>query len=262
MHITEHRLEMSAQQLITRPQRSLATLDREEVDVASESEPFSMSVAPETSWEAHFDKVATQEGIWLLQHKKNKLRVALVPMPANNIAALTIVFTVGSKSERTGMTGSAHILEHELFKKFPGFDIWHDLGDYGARINASTSKNRTEFHEILTADRVMKALELEALRMRSAPLTGLLTEKVVVRNEFERSKNTPRRFIMKSCTWWLAGGSTIGTQHDIEFEQRDRLQQFKGKYYCCASAAIVLSGTFDADQVLDQIRAVRRHAGG
>ena len=258
MHITEHRLEMSAQQLITRPQRSLATLDREEVDVASESESSSMSVAPETSWEAHFDKVATQEGIWLLQHKKNKLRVALVPMPANNIAALTIVFTVGSKSERTGMTGSAHILEHELFKKFPGFDIWHDLGDYGARINASTSKNRTEFHEILTADRVMKALELEALRMRSAPLTGLLTEKVVVRNEFERSKNHASSF-HREIVYLVAmlEGSTIGTQHDIEeiLNNRDRLQQFKNKYYCCANAAIVLSGTFDADQVLDQIHA-------
>ena len=78
----------------------------------------------------------------------------------NNVAALSIVFTVGSKAEVTGMTGSAHILEHELFKKFPGFDIWHDLGDYGARINASTSKNRTEFHEILPAGRVASALQL------------------------------------------------------------------------------------------------------
>lgn len=210
------------------------------------------------TWQQHFDTVATQEGIWLLQHKKNKLRVALVPMPANDIAALTIVFTVGSKSERTGMTGSAHILEHELFKKFPGFDIWHELGDYGARINASTSKNRTEFHEIVTADRVMKALELEALRMRSAPLTGLLTEKVVVRNEFERGKNNPASF-HREIVYLVAmlEGSTIGTQHDIEeiLNNRDRLQKFKNKYYCCANAAVILAGTFDADKVLDQIHA-------
>ena len=98
------------------------------------------------SWQQYFDAVAAQEGIWLFRHKKNKLRVALVPLPSNNIAALSIVFTIGSKAEVTGMTGSAHILEHELFKKFPGFDIWHDLGDYGARINAQDADGYTPLH--------------------------------------------------------------------------------------------------------------------
>ena len=208
------------------------------------------------SWHQHFDTVAAQEGIWLFRHKKNKLRVALVPLPANNVAALSIVFTVGSKSEVTGMTGSAHILEHELFKKFPGFDIWHDLGDYGARINASTSKNRTEFHATLPADRVASAIYLESLRMREAPLTGLLTEKTVVRNEFERGKNNPSNY-HRELVYIVAlmEGSPIGSQHDIDeiLNNRDKLQAFKDKFYCCANAALVLSGTFDPDEVLQQI---------
>ena len=208
------------------------------------------------SWHQHFDTVAAQEGIWLFRHKKNKLRVVLVPLPANNVAALSMVFIVGSKSEVTGMTGSAHVLEHELFKKFPGFDIWHDLGDYGARINASTSKNRTEFHATLPADRVASAIYLESLRMREAPLTGLLTEKTVVRNEFERGKNNPSNY-HRELVYIVAlmEGSPIGSQHDIDeiLNNRDKLQAFKDKFYCCANAALVLSGTFDPDEVLQQI---------
>ena len=208
------------------------------------------------SWQQYFDAVAAQEGIWLFRHKKNKLRVALVPLPSNNIAALSIVFTIGSKAEVTGMTGSAHILEHELFKKFPGFDIWHDLGDYGARINASTSKNRTEFHTIMPSDRIASAIYLEALRLREAPLTGLLTEKTVVRNEYERGKNNPSSY-HRELVYIVAlmEGSPIGTQHDIEeiLKNRDKLQAFKNEFYCCANAAIVLSGTFDPNKVLQQI---------
>ena len=208
------------------------------------------------SWQQYFDAVAAQEGIWLFRHKKNKLRVALVPLPSNNIAALSIVFTIGSKAEVTGMTGSAHILEHELFKKFPGFDIWHDLGDYGARINASTSKNRTEFHTIMPSDRIASAIYLEALRLREAPLTGLLTEKTVVLNEYQRGKNNPSSY-HRELVYIVAlmEGSPIGSQHDIEdiLKNRDKLQAFKNEFYCCANAAIVLSGTFDPNKVLQQI---------
>ena len=57
-----------------------------------------------------FHAEAAQEGVWMYRHARNRLRVVLVPLPSNNVCALSIVFTVGSKSERTLMRGSAHIL--------------------------------------------------------------------------------------------------------------------------------------------------------
>jgi predicted Zn-dependent peptidase len=55
------------------------------------------------------------------------------------------------------------------------------LGDRGARINASTSKNRTEFHCVVPTEVLMEALSLEALRMEKSPIEGLKTERIVVR---------------------------------------------------------------------------------
>lgn len=60
--------------------------------------------------ERKFEAVASQEGIALYRHRKNKLRVALVPLSANRVVSITIVYLVGSNAEVTGMTGSAHIL--------------------------------------------------------------------------------------------------------------------------------------------------------
>ena len=63
-----------------------------------------------TAWQKEGD-----ESIYLFTHRGNKLRVALAPKPSNDIVALSVVYTVGSKAETLGTTGSAHILEHELF---------------------------------------------------------------------------------------------------------------------------------------------------
>ena len=203
-----------------------------------------------------FDNVAAQEGIYLYRHKRNKLRVALVPLPANNVVSISIVYFVGSLREPTGMTGSAHILEHELFKSFSkhgGFNIWKTLGRVGAVINASTSKTRTEFHATLPAEDFAKALRLEATRLQYAPLTGLKTERVVVRNEYERGKNNCTT-LLREQIYEVATQqqSTIGTRTDIEsiLSNSDKLRQFFKKFYVPANAAMVVAGTFDADAVL------------
>ena len=201
-----------------------------------------------------FEEVATQEGIWLYKHRRNKLRVCLVPLPANRVCTLSIVFTVGSKSEITSMTGSAHILEHELFKTFDGFDIWKTLGDRGAVINASTSKNRTEFHCTIPSELIYKALELEALRMEKSPITGLKTERIVVRNEYERGKCEASQLLREEVyRVALNESSTIGSMTDIEniIEHADKLRAFFKKFYCCANAAIVVSGTIDPPKILE-----------
>lgn len=215
---------------------------------------------------AAFDEVATQEGVWLYRHRQNKLRVALCPLPTNGVCALSIVFMVGSKSEITSMTGSAHLLEHELFKSFKNketnqsFNIWKTM--QGAQINASTSKNRTEFHMTMSCELIYIALSLEALRMEKSPLTGLKTERIVVRNERERGKNNPSSYL-RELVYKIAldESSTIGSNADIEniMNHAEQLRQFFRKFYCCANAAIVISGSFDTEKVLKHIDAAFGH---
>ena len=150
-----------------------------------------------------------------------------------------------------------------LFKKFPDFDLWKTLGDRGARINASTSKNRTEFHCVVPTEVLMEALSLEALRMEKSPIEGLKTERIVVRNEFERGKNSPTSLLREEVYRVSLGeSSTIGSAHDIEniMDHADDLRAFFHKYYCCANAAICISGSIgDADALLRHIDAKFGH---
>ena len=148
-----------------------------------------------------------------------------------------------------------------MFKKFPGFDIWR-LADKGAQINASTSTDRTEFHCCIPSDILLEALSLEALRLEKAPLTGLKTEAVVVRNEFERGRNNSANVLREEVVRIaLDEKSTIGPMHDIEniINHEDDLRAFFKKFYVCANAAIVVSGSFDPEEVLAHIDAKFGH---
>ena len=206
----------------------------------------------------------------LYQHKKNKLRVALAPKSSNNVCALSVVFLVGSKAETLGTTGSAHILEHELFKGSSGFnkakgnDIWSELGNRGVRLNASTSKDRTEFNSTLPSKETLyKALEIESDRLRAPLLSGLSTEYVVVRNEYERGKNNSssllREMVFKMAfPMSSAGVPTIGSLEDIQtvLKHAEDLRKFHKKNYCCANCVIVISGVFgEVNELLAKIHS-------
>lgn len=209
------------------------------------------------------------ESIYMFTHRANKMRVALAPKPSNDIVALSVVYCVGSKAETLGTTGSAHILEHELFKgsakfnKKLGNDIWTALGDKGVRLNASTSKDRTEFNFTMRTELLDTALEIEADRLRAPLLTGLEKEYVVVRNEYERGKNSDasllREEVYKAAfPMSSAGVPTIGSEQDINdilYKHAEDLRKFHKDNYCPANCVVVLSGQFDADHVLAKIHA-------
>ena len=164
----------------------------------------------------------------------------------------------------------AHILEHELFKgsenfsKANGKSIWSVLGNKGVRLNASTSKDRTEFNSTLpSVETLYKALEIEADRLRAPLLQGLKTEFVVVRNEYERGKNNSssllREMVFKTAfPMSSAGVPTIGSLEDISnvLKHADDLREFHRKYYCCANCIIVVSGVFgDPTKLLTKIHS-------
>lgn len=241
------------QVLVEGPQRQLFLVDGNTVTV------------PQTPWQKEAWQKEGDNAIYLYRHRGNQLRVALAPKSSNGIVALSVVYCVGSKAETLGTTGSAHILEHELFKgsknfqKKLGNDIWTALN--GARLNASTSKDRTEFNSTMRVELLDKALEIEADRLRAPLLVGLDKEYVVVRNEYERGKNSDasllREEVYKAAfPMTSAGVPTIGSKQDINdilYKHEADLRKFHKDNYCPANCVIVLSGQFDADHVLDKI---------
>jgi zinc protease len=204
-------------------------------------------------------KVTNVEGI--TEYKlANDLRVLLFPDPSKTNVTVNITYMVGSRHEDYGETGMAHLLEHLLFKGSKDHtDIKKELQDHGARPNASTSFDRTNYFETFTAtDENLKwALSLEADRMVNSFIAkkDLDSEMTVVRNEFEERENSPTNILLERVLstmflWHNYGHSTIGARSDIEQVPIDRLQAFWRHFYQPDNALLVIAGKIDEAKTL------------
>src|ERR1041385_4683760 len=80
-------------------------------------------------------KITSVEGITEYR-LDNGLRVLLFPDPSKPTATVNITYLVGSRNEKYGETGMAHLLEHLVFKGTARrTDIWKELKDHGAQFN-------------------------------------------------------------------------------------------------------------------------------
>jgi len=132
----------------------------------------------------------------------NGLQILLYADASKPKVLVDIIYKVGSRHEGYGEFGMAHLLEHMLFKGTPTRpDIMKDLQDKGAEANASTSYDRTNYYESLTAspENLEFALSLEADRMINSKVAAedLAKEFSVVRNEFENNENNPSGILME-----------------------------------------------------------------
>ena len=137
----------------------------------------------------------------------NGLRVVLFPDAGSPSTSVNVTYLVGSRHEKYGETGMAHLLEHMLFKGTPTRgNIWAEMSKRGMRNNGSTWYDRTNYYETFNASPadLEWAISMEADRMVNSRVDrkDLDTEMTVVRNEMERGENNPS---------------------DILFERADRL---------------------------------------
>ena len=191
----------------------------------------------------------------------NGLRVLLIPDPTKPIITVNIVYQVGSRHEGYGETGMAHLLEHLVSYGSPRHpDAKKEQNDRGARRNASTWWDRTNYYETFPAsdENLAWALDLEADRMTNAFVRAdiLASQMSVVRNEFEANENSPasvleERAFSTAFLWHNYGKSTIGAKADIEKVPVERLQEFYRKYYRPDNAVLVIAGKFDERTALE-----------
>ncbi|HEY3329142.1 MAG TPA: pitrilysin family protein [Capsulimonadaceae bacterium] len=183
------------------------------------------------------------------------------------VAYFSVWYRVGSRNEISGRTGLSHILEHMMFKgttSLPPSAIGRLLMGNGAQINASTSVDRTEYHELIAADRLELAIKIEADRMRNATFdaTELSHEMSVVRSELEGKNNnavhdldtnlfTPTAFTAHPYHW-----PTIGWREDVEdvANKRDVIYDYYKQHYGPNNAFIVVVGDFNTADVVSLCR--------
>lgn len=205
-----------------------------------------------------FDAIKVSGGIKEYRLKINGLKILL--MEKNIIPTVTVMVTyhVGSRNEVLGNTGATHILEHMLFKgsrnfnKKNGKDQATYLQKMGARVNATTWLDRTNYYQTLPSEHLEEVIALEADRMRFARITDadLKTEMPVVMNEFERGENDPIEALDKAI-WATAfymhpyHHSTIGWKNDIEATNATKLKIFYDTFYHPNNATLTVIGDFD-----------------
>jgi zinc protease len=208
-------------------------------------------------------KVATVEGITEYQFN-NGLRALLFPDNSQSKVTVNMTVLVGSRQEGYGETGMAHLLEHMVFKGTPRHpNIPKALQDHGAQFNGSTSSDRVNYYETLTAtdENLAFAIDLEADRLVNSFIKkeDLDSEMTVVRNEFERGENSPQGVLMQrieaaAYDWHNYGKPTIGNRSDIERVPIDNLRAFYKKFYQPDNIVLVVAGKFDEARALGLVQ--------
>ena len=201
-------------------------------------------------------KVTTVEGITEYR-LANGLRVLLAPDDSKPVTTVNVTYQVGSRMEKYGETGMAHLLEHLMFKgtpKEPGKTIVGEFARRGMRFNGSTYFDRTNYFETFSSERdnLDWALKMEADRMAHSNIarTDLDSEMTVVRNEMEAGENNPYGVLQQKMTaaafqWHNYGKSPIGARTDVENVNIAHLQAFYRTYYQPDNAVLIVTGKFD-----------------
>lgn len=214
-----------------------------------------------------FTFIHSQGGIAEYRLEKNGLQVLLYEDHSAPVVGFMVTYHVGSRNEGLGYTGATHLLEHLMFKgskrfnKKKGGVIFDLLEDTGARMNATTWTDRTNYYEVIPLEYLEKVIAAEADRMRDAFIKeeDRRAEMTVVRNELERGENSPLEALDKLIwsTAYMAHPyhhSTIGWRSDIENVPIERLKQFYNDFYWPNNATVTVAGDFSSLYALDLIQ--------
>ena len=184
------------------------------------------------------------------------------------IIAVNLWYHVGSKNERPGHTGFAHLFEHLMFEGSEHHDhgYFQPLQGAGASLNGSTNADRTNYWEVVPSNALELALWMESDRMGF--LLPALTEakfsnqRDVVLNE--RRQNYENRPYGLAAMAMLAAlfrpdhpyhWTTIGEIADLEAVRLDEVRAFFQRYYHPANASLALAGDIDPEAALALARA-------
>jgi predicted Zn-dependent peptidase len=203
---------------------------------------------------------------------QNGLRVILSRDDSAPIVAVNLWYDVGSKHEKPGRTGFAHLFEHMMFQGSEhvakGEHFAH-VQQAGGTLNASTWLDRTNYFETLPSHELELALWLESDRLGSL-LPAMTQEKLD--NQREVVKNE-RRFSVDNQpygTWderiqallfpegHTYHHSTIGSMEDLNAASLEDVGEFFATYYAPNNAVLTVAGDFDRD---DAVAMVERHFG-
>ena len=208
----------------------------------------------------------------------NGLRVIYSEDHSTPIVSVDVWYNTGSRNERPGHSGFAHLFEHMMFqgsghvKKSEHLQL---VERAGGNVNGSTTEERTNFFETVPSNRLNLALWLEADRMRSLAITqaNFENQRQTVKEERRLNvDNQPYAAAFQDGTTWPFDSTAcfpyshtvIGSMDDLDSAKVADVQAFFDTYYAPNNATITVVGDFQPAElqrlVTQYFGAIPRHA--
>jgi zinc protease len=196
---------------------------------------------------------------------KNGLRVITVEDHSAPVVSINIAYNVGSRNERQGRTGFAHLFEHMMFKGSENVGSGEHfllVFNNGGTMNGTTNEDRTVYFEALPANQLDLALFLEADRMKSLAITkdNLDNQRNAVQEErrlgvdnqpYGKSGEVQQELLYDNFAY---KHTTIGSMEDLNAATVEDVAQFFKTYYAPNNAVLTLVGDFKTDDALARIK--------
>lgn len=232
----------------------LSTFTRAALLLGSAALPASLSVlaaqaVPSAPIDIPYQKFVLPNGLTVIVHEDHKAP----------IVAVNVWYHVGSKNERPGRTGFAHLFEHLMFNGSENYDkdFFGPMEQAGATdMNGTTNEDRTNYFQNVPANAVDLTLWMESDRM--GHLTGAISQpkldeqRGVVQNEKRQSENEPYGKVWDFLTPKLYPANhpyswtVIGSMEDLDAAKLDDVKGWFQTYYGAANAVVVIAGDIDA----------------
>ena len=198
----------------------------------------------------------------------NGLRVHFVEDHSAQVVAVNVWYDVGSRNERSGRTGFAHLFEHMMFQGSANVGKMEHgqlIERAGGEFNGSTQPDRTNYYNVVPSNRVNLALWLEADRMRSLAITAenLANQREAVKEERRlRVDNQayspaiidslPALFSRDRC--FAYSHSIIGSMADLDAATVEDVKAFFAQHYAPNNAVLVIVGDVVPVTVLPMVQ--------
>lgn len=203
---------------------------------------------------------------------ENGLRVIVVPTGFPNLVSIQIPVQTGSRNEvEPGKSGFAHFFEHMMFrgtKKYPPAEYQAILTKAGARQNAYTTDDYTNYHTTFAKEDLEKVLEIEADRFQNLlyPEEAFKTEARAVLGEYNKNSANPISKLFEAMretafTTHTYRHTTMGFLRDIEDmpNQFEYSKAFFDRWYRPEYTTVIVAGDVDPEKV---VPLVEKYWGG
>jgi predicted Zn-dependent peptidase len=187
----------------------------------------------------------------------NGLRLIVAEDHVAPVFSIAVVYNVGSRDERKGLTGFAHLFEHMMFKGSenvgPG-EHFYTIFSNGGTMNGTTNKERTLYFESMPANQLEAGMFLEADRMRSLAIVkeNLDNQRQAVQEERRQGLDNQPYGRTNEAIDELAFDnpaykhSVIGSMDDLNAASTQDVASFFQTYYAPNNAIIAVAGDVTA----------------